>query len=128
MMPDMFNIGFLELFIIGAIALLVIGPKQLPEVASTIGRLLGDLKRATEDVTKTFWNTKKKTEDYIRNTGKEIEEGILEKNTESKVIKNEVGQSDLSIDKKVSSESYTKNKNKILQEKKGKPDDDNAKS
>ncbi len=122
MMPDMFNIGFLELFIIGAIALLVIGPKQLPEVASTIGRLLGDLKRATEDVTHTFLSTKKKTEDYIRDTGKEIKEGILEKNTENKVIKNKMDQNDLSV--KVSSEKSVTVRDETHQEKKEKPDDD----
>ena len=40
----MFNLGFSELIVIGAIALIVIGPKQLPEVAKVLGRLIGELK------------------------------------------------------------------------------------
>jgi sec-independent protein translocase protein TatB len=49
----MFNIGFSELLILGVIALIFIGPNQLPEVARTIGRLLNEWKRATSD----FQNT-----------------------------------------------------------------------
>lgn len=49
----MFNIGFSELMILGIIALIFIGPQQLPEVARTIGRLLNEWKRATSD----FQNT-----------------------------------------------------------------------
>lgn len=46
----MFNIGFSEFMVIGIIALLVIGPKQLPEVARVVGRLLNELKKATQDL------------------------------------------------------------------------------
>lgn len=46
----MFNIGFTEFLVIGVVALIVIGPKQLPEVARVVGRLLGELKRATQDL------------------------------------------------------------------------------
>ncbi len=49
----MFNIGFTELIILGLIALIFIGPQQLPEVARTVGRLLNEWKRATSD----FQNT-----------------------------------------------------------------------
>ncbi|PCH83504.1 MAG: twin-arginine translocase subunit TatB [Piscirickettsiaceae bacterium] len=37
----MFDIGFLELCLIGIIALLVIGPEKLPRVARTVGLWLG---------------------------------------------------------------------------------------
>ncbi len=50
----MFNIGFSEMLVICAIALIVIGPKQLPEVARMLGRLINDLKRTTSDVSKVF--------------------------------------------------------------------------
>lgn len=46
----MFNIGFSEFLVIGIIALLVIGPKQLPEVARVVARLLTELKKATQDL------------------------------------------------------------------------------
>ncbi len=45
----MFNLGFSELILLGLIALIFIGPHQLPEVARTIGRLLNEWKRATSD-------------------------------------------------------------------------------
>ena len=49
----MFNLGFTELLLLGLIALIFIGPNQLPEVARTVGRLLNEWKRATND----FQNT-----------------------------------------------------------------------
>lgn len=47
----MFNIGFSEMLFLGVLALLLIGPKQLPEVARTVGRLLNEFKRATNVLT-----------------------------------------------------------------------------
>jgi sec-independent protein translocase protein TatB len=46
----MFDIGFSELFIIGIVALLVLGPERLPRVARTAGHLLGRLQRYVSDV------------------------------------------------------------------------------
>ncbi|MGE0528305.1 MAG: twin-arginine translocase TatA/TatE family subunit [Bdellovibrionales bacterium] len=50
----MFNLGFGEIVILGVLALIFIGPKQLPEVARTVGRLLNEWKRATSDFQQTF--------------------------------------------------------------------------
>lgn len=47
----MFNIGFLEFILIAFIGLVFIGPKQLPQVARTIGRLVGEFRRATNEFT-----------------------------------------------------------------------------
>lgn len=41
--------GFSEIILLGIIALIFIGPKQLPEVARTVGRMLNEWKRATSD-------------------------------------------------------------------------------
>lgn len=40
----MFDSGFLEMLVIGIIALLVVGPERLPGVASKAGKMIGKLK------------------------------------------------------------------------------------
>jgi len=46
----MFDIGFSELVVVSLIALIVLGPKRLPEVARTAGRWMGQLRRFISDV------------------------------------------------------------------------------
>ena len=46
----MFDIGFSELVIIALVALIVIGPERLPNVARTLGHLLGRMQRYVNDV------------------------------------------------------------------------------
>lgn len=46
----MFGISFSELFVIGIVALLVIGPEKLPKVARTIGALTGRMQRYATQV------------------------------------------------------------------------------
>ena len=46
----MFDIGVSELFVIGVVALVVIGPEKLPRVARTVGHLTGRLQRYVNDV------------------------------------------------------------------------------
>ena len=46
----MFDIGFSELVAVSLIALIVLGPKRLPEVARTAGRWVGQLRRFISDV------------------------------------------------------------------------------
>jgi sec-independent protein translocase protein TatA len=49
----MFGIGLPELMLIMVLALLVLGPQRLPEVARLVGRAYGQLRRASEE----FQNT-----------------------------------------------------------------------
>jgi sec-independent protein translocase protein TatB len=46
----MFDIGFSELLVIAIVALIVIGPRQLPKVARTLGHLFGRMQRYVNDV------------------------------------------------------------------------------
>lgn len=45
----MFNMGMTEMLIIGAIALIVIGPKKMPDLARAIGRGLTEFRKATNE-------------------------------------------------------------------------------
>ena len=45
----MFDIGWAELVIIGVVALIVIGPKDLPEMFRTLGRFTGKLRAMSRD-------------------------------------------------------------------------------
>jgi TatA/E family protein of Tat protein translocase len=45
-----FNIGPLELVIVLVIALLVIGPKRLPEMGNSIGKTIREFRKASSDV------------------------------------------------------------------------------
>ena len=45
------NIGPLELIIILAIALLIVGPGKLPEMGSAIGRTIREFRKASTDIT-----------------------------------------------------------------------------
>jgi TatA/E family protein of Tat protein translocase len=43
------SLGFTELFFIFIIALIIFGPRKLPELGKTLGNALGQFKRASED-------------------------------------------------------------------------------
>ena len=45
----MFNMGMTEMLIIGAIALVVIGPKKLPDLARALGRGMTEFRKATNE-------------------------------------------------------------------------------
>ena len=48
------SIGMPELVLIFVVALLVFGPKKLPELGKSLGRGLAEFKRASEDLKKTI--------------------------------------------------------------------------
>ena len=46
----MFGIGMPELLLILALALIVLGPKKLPELARALGKGMAEFRRATDDL------------------------------------------------------------------------------
>lgn len=46
----MFGIGMPEMILILAVALIVIGPKKLPDLARSLGKAMGEFKKATSDL------------------------------------------------------------------------------
>jgi sec-independent protein translocase protein TatA len=51
---DLFGIGLGELFLILVLALIVLGPERLPEVARQLGRTLAQLRREADQLTAEF--------------------------------------------------------------------------
>jgi Tat protein translocase TatB subunit len=62
----MFGIGMQEILVVLVIALVVIGPKKLPEVAKALGKGYGEFRRAFEDLKNTI-NVDMKTEEEKEN-------------------------------------------------------------
>ena len=45
----MFDLGWQELFIIGTVTLIVVGPKDLPKLLNKVGKVFGKIKQVSRD-------------------------------------------------------------------------------
>ncbi len=78
----MFGIGTTELLVILVVALLVLGPKKLPEIARSLGRTLAEFKRVSTDVKRTIDLEVEEEEEKERR--KQLREKMAKKKTEQK--------------------------------------------
>ena len=65
----MFGIGVPELLVIFVVALIVLGPKRLPDVAKALGKGLAEFRKATSDLTDELRNA----QTMIEREGRETE-------------------------------------------------------
>lgn len=56
------NIGFPGLILIIVVALIVFGPKKLPEIGRALGQTLKEFKKSTKELTSEYNETEKKSE------------------------------------------------------------------
>jgi sec-independent protein translocase protein TatB len=53
-MPAMFDVAWSELLLVAVVAILVVGPKELPGMLRSLGRMLGKLRRTADEFRKHF--------------------------------------------------------------------------
>lgn len=61
----MWNLGFQELVIIFIIALVIFGPRKLPDLGKSLGKSLAEFKRASNELKRTW-------EDEVRAESEEL--------------------------------------------------------
>jgi sec-independent protein translocase protein TatA len=66
------NLGFPEIMIIFVIALLVFGPRKLPELGKSLGKSLAEFKKATNDLKKTWEEEVKSEEEDLKEIQKDL--------------------------------------------------------
>jgi sec-independent protein translocase protein TatB len=73
-----FGIGMPEMILILAIALIVLGPKKLPEIAKSLGRGIAEFKRATQEFKENLQvdDDLKDASDTIREAKKDLEDTV----------------------------------------------------
>jgi len=77
----MIDIGLSKMALIGAVALIVIGPEKLPRVARTVGTLLGKAQRYVADVKAEVNRSMeldelRKMKDTVENAARDVEQSI----------------------------------------------------
>ena len=81
----MFGIGMPELILILAIALIVIGPKKLPDLAKSLGRAMREFKKATSELKGSLEldGEMKEVKDTFQDIKSDIKNSVLEERTEN---------------------------------------------
>lgn len=80
------SIGTSELILIGLVALIVLGPRKLPQMARTFGKTMADLRRSTNEFKET-WEREVKFEDEKN----EINKSNIYEQENSYILENSIG-------------------------------------
>ena len=77
----MFGIGWPEMALILAVALIFIGPKKLPDLAKSLGRALGEFKKVTDDFKESISmdSTLNEVKDEFKDLGKKVKDPLEKK-------------------------------------------------
>lgn len=67
------NLGFPELVVIFVIALLVFGPRKLPELGRSLGKSLAEFKKATNELKRTWEDEVKSEQEELRKIQRDID-------------------------------------------------------
>lgn len=96
----MFNIGLPELILIIIIALVVVGPDRIPEVAKTLGRTIGSIKNALDDVKGTIEKeVYSEVEKPLKDIDNDIKIEVEKAYQEAQKVKEEINKSVETTDK-----------------------------
>jgi len=68
----MWNLGFPEVVVIFVVALLVFGPRKLPELGRSLGKGLSEFKRASNELKRTWEEEVQVEEEELRKIQKDL--------------------------------------------------------
>ena len=108
----MIDLGISKIALIGAVALIVIGPEKLPKVARTVGALLGKAQRYVADVKAEVNRSMeldelKKMKDTVEDAARDVQQSIQTGASDFEKQWAEVTSSTPALSEPASSESYT---------------------
>jgi sec-independent protein translocase protein TatA len=69
----MFGIGYQEMFVVLVVALVIFGPKRLPEIAGQVGRWVRDFRRMSSDLTGEFEKTFAEVDEVKKSFTRELQ-------------------------------------------------------
>lgn len=86
------NLGMQEILVIFILALVIFGPRKLPELGKTLGKGLAEFKKASNELRQTWEeevrvdNEKKSMSSILKDTATEMTDILKDSPTESKEI------------------------------------------